>query len=265
MSDSRRTFNRRTALKSAGVLIGGTGLMGTASARGGSTESAEQQSGLWSSWEMGATWEPAKDEISLASEEFEALSDNVDKEGVAHIGSLAAKDDVYSEWTGIHVGTTESMLHFFRGDEPDEEGRNLYYVLFWAVGSPRWFAKVREIESRISLPEDEAVITGFAPDEDLSADCTTKPLSVGSSYGGTDMSVSTDIELCAGSLGPSSDIGLSEWGLLYDGGWTGSGLGYGVRQFAKGALEFRSEADLDEADLEGDFLEWTPSCRLIIV
>ncbi|MDQ2052578.1 hypothetical protein RBH26_19140 [Natronolimnohabitans sp. A-GB9] len=264
---------RRSILKTSGIALAGTALTTSVSANGQNGEFPDEldEDDLddedledlrkLEDGELGSR-SPDDDEISLSSETISPLStSDVNTENLTYIDSLEDGGEIESDQTGITLGYSDHFLHFYRGDETDDNGNYLYYFVFYTQGDPRTIAGVNHLEHEIELDDSDWNITEFAPDSTVGDDCQTTTLEVGLEYEGVGMSAATDIEVCTGELSPHSGISLNEWGFEWTTPTWGHG-GWGTNQYAKGVAHFRADELLGEFDLQTS-IDWDPYAEMI--
>ena len=260
MSQKRDAANRRTVIKSGSALLGVLGMSGSVSALsqdGGSERSEEDIRGVGS-------WEPDKEDIELASNTpGPTQAGDIEYSSLTYIDSLEAGGDIYTDTGGIYLGETDHFLHFYRGDETDDNGNFLYYLAFWSSGDPDHnFSSVRELSHEVELDNSDWNFTQWDPSSTYDVDCTEVEVGVGVSYKGANMSISQTVDVCNGVLEPFSGIGLQNFGFEFDGGTIGAGPG--DRRYSKGVAMFRADEELNEYDLQFN-IDWNPYGEMILL
>lgn len=259
MSPNIEVSDRRTVIKSTSALLGVLGLGGTVSASGEDNDSKPSNDDVRS-----GGWGPNDDDIQLSSNTpGAAQTGDIDYTALTYIDSLEAGGPIDSDPGGIRLGYADHFLHFYRGDEKDDNGNYLYYLAFWSSGDPAGGSTgVRELSHEVDLADNDWNITQFAPDETYDKNCSEVDLEVGVSYNGANMSMAQTVEVCQGKLEPDSGIGLQNYGFGFYGGFAGAGDG--KKRYAKGVAMFRAPELLDEYDLQND-IDWSPWGEFVLL
>lgn len=259
MSPNTEVVDRRTVMKSTSAFLGVLGLGGTVSAAKGDNSSGQPDDDNVRS----GSWQPDEDDIKLASNTPGTTQTiDVDYNDLTYIDSLSAGGPIDSDPGGIPLGYADHFLHFYRGDEKDDNGNYLYYLAFWSSGDPEGSAPaVRELSHEVELADNDWNITQWDPDKTYDTNCSDVDLEIGASYNGAYMSMSQTVEVCKGTLEPLSGIDLQNFGFEFHGGFRGAGDG--ERRYAKGVAMFRAPDLLDENDLQYD-IDWSPYAEFVI-